>query len=88
MGRIQEFLVKKAICRTVSIVQFAKFVHKLGILLHMDARVLAETMLQIAEDADSRTSSLDDSAIAFSMDTVDGTAQVRTRIQCSNASSH
>ncbi len=57
-------------------VEFARFVQKLAVLLHMPAGELAETMLQIARKAEEQLPSLDDSAIAFSLESSDPTAQV------------
>jgi len=62
--------------RSVGVVEFTRFVQKLAVLLHMNAGALAEAMLQIAQKAEEQLSSLDDSAIAFSLESSDSTAQV------------
>lgn len=50
-------------------------------LLHMDARELAETLLQISQSAGEGSPSQDDLAIAKSMETGDCTAQVHLSLR-------
>ena len=71
------WLICKPLCRSVNLVEFSRFIHKLGVLLHMDTRKLADTILKIAQgQIEARNPTLDDSAISFSMETMDPIAQV------------
>lgn len=62
--------------RAVGVVEFTRFIQKLAVLLLMHAGVLAEAMLQIAEKSGEELPSLDDSAIAFSLESADPIAQM------------
>ena len=63
------------VCRALNQVEFARFLQRLGVLLHLEAGPLAEQLLVIAERGEDLPS-LNDSATAFSMDTRDAVAQV------------
>ena len=65
-------------CRSVTLLEFTKFVHKLGFLLHMDTLALAEMLLQVARDSESVQPSADDTAVLSSMQKADCTAKVHS----------
>ena len=71
------------VCRALNRVEFARFLQRLGVLLHLEAGSLAEQLLVIAERGEDLPS-LNDSATAFSMDTRDAVAQVCRHIHDPN----